>query len=375
MVRSITTRLELKIAILSEAYLPHIGGQEVRYAEMGTALAAMGHAVHVYCIHYPDTTASEETVNGVHVHRRFPTARYMEPRFRAQKRQLLPLLRYALWCRTIVKNNDFDVLICNQWPLAHVMVLPKDKRRKAVLDWCEVRHSFPFPYLQKLLPTFVQSNMAVSTAVAEHIANESRRPVSYTPSGVYVDRYLSAGPEERRDLLYIGRIHEHKNLQLLIDTFAHLRKDGYDGKLLIAGTGPELRSLTKKVAQEGLASQVLFLGRISEDQKVDLLSKASVFVIPSRREGFPRVVAEAMASRLPVATVDYPQNGTKTVVQHYGIGVVSAPQVEALATSVKQILREWQTYSDNAARFRYELDWQYVVRNMLENLTVGEAVT
>lgn len=349
-------------------YLPHVGGQEVRYAEMAEALVAMGHSVDVYCIQCPPNTRPEEVLNGVNIHRRFPSPKYEEPFLKFFKRQPGRVIRYALWCREVVRKGNFDVLICNQWPLAHIVSLPRGKRQCAVIDWCEIRHSFPFPFFQRVLPQFVNSNMGVSPAVAEQISKASGKLVRYTPSGVHVERYLSTAAEQRKDILYVGRITEHKNLELLVDAFVQLRADGFAGRLLIGGTGPQLASLQQYVLSKEVNRGVVLLGHVSEQQKIDLLSKAAVFVIPSRREGFPRVVAEAMASRLPVATVDYPENGTKDVVEQYGLGVVSAPTPEALGDAIRTILNNWEEYSSNAAKFSHELDWAHVLHNMLTNL-------
>lgn len=360
----------MRIAILSELYLPHIGGQEVRYAEMAETLVNMGHSVDVYCIQCPKSASAEEEMNGVRVHRRPASERYTSPLFKPLKRRMLPLLRYSLWCRRVVKENAFDLLIYNQFPLAHVILSPSSKRASALLDWCETRQSIPFPYMQRVLPSLVGANTAVSIAVAGQICAQSGQPVSYVPSGVHVGRYFSAPRMERSGLLFVGRITRHKNLGFLVDAFQKMRSRGYEGTLTIGGSGPELNRLKKKIESAALDAQIKVLGPVSEEEKLNLLAKASVLVIPSRREGFPRVVAEAIASNLPVVTVDYPENGTKSVVEQYRLGLVSGPTSDSLANAILNTIENWDTYSTNADLLRHEMDWRYVVENMLHNLAV-----
>jgi len=99
--------------------------------------------------------------------------------------------------------------------------------------------------------------------------------------------------------------------------------------------------------------------------KIEILARSEILVIPSRREGFPRVVAEAMASGLPTVTVDFPENGTKTVVLQYGIGKVAKPDARELATTVAAVLQDWRTYSEKALEHSKELDWKILVQKLL----------
>jgi len=102
-------------------------------------------------------------------------------------------------------------------------------------------------------------------------------------------------------------------------------------------------------------------------RKVDLLASSLLLVVPSRREGFPRVVAEAMASGLPVVTVDYPENGTAAVVNRYSIGVVTAPLPDELASGCLAAILRWNEFSANGLNASPELDWSRLLRRVLKH--------
>ena len=98
-------------------------------------------------------------------------------------------------------------------------------------------------------------------------------------------------------------------------------------------------------------------GLVDDAEKLQLLASADVFAMPSRREGFPRVVAEAMASGLPVVTSDYPENGTKDVVARYGNGLVVAPGAAALAAGLEAARQRWAELSQRGLAEAAHLDW------------------
>jgi glycosyltransferase involved in cell wall biosynthesis len=126
-----------------------------------------------------------------------------------------------------------------------------------------------------------------------------------------------------------------------------------------------MASVESKSQQSPFREYIDILGFVSDEQKVDLLSSAELLVIPSKREGFPRVVAEAMASGLPVVTVDLPDNGTKDVVRHYGVGLVAKPDPASLARGVTAVSLRWNEYSRAGLAARDSLDWDVVLAEVL----------
>lgn len=328
-------------------------------------LTARGHCVHIYCIGNIPGTIQEEIVDGTVIHRYPQAYGYRQPLLKIFRRSPSAVLKYALSCRSI-DPGDFDCFIFNQWPLAHILLAPPSVRTKAAIDWCEYRNGALFGFFQKYLPRLTSGNVANSLALKHAFEARSGRKFEVLPSGIFLHRYRSAPATERRGILYLGRIERHKNLLLMVSAYESLRSKGYEGSLRIAGTGTALPRLRRIVNGSAAAKKIDLLGAVTPEQKIELLSTAEVFLLTSQREGFPRVIAEAMASGLPVVTVDYPENGARDVVRQYGIGRIADPTSERIAEAVLGVISEWKTYSTACISASSTLSWEVLCDRLLE---------
>jgi len=91
---------------------------------------------------------------------------------------------------------------------------------------------------------------------------------------------------------------------------------------------------------------------------------AAVLGMPSQREGFPRVIAEAMASGLPVVTAKFPENGAKEVVAQYGAGVVCGTELADFAEALLTAQAQWDTFSQAGLVGAQSLDWSGVAHEL-----------
>ena len=337
----------------------------MRYADLSRALARRGHSVDIFCILSEVGSAREEVVGNIRIHRYPAALEYRTPAFKAVRRRPLPLLRYAHWCRSIPADK-FDFILFNQWPLAHIVLAPRSIRAKAAIDWCEFRTGSLFLLLQAYLPRLVPRNVANSLPLKTRLEGISGRSFDFLPSGILPDIYRSKPRSERQGVLYLGRVTEHKNLPLLLSAFEAVAAKGYGGHLRIAGDGPALPAIREWTKSSKIADRVDILGAVDEPAKVDLLANSELLLLTSRREGFPRVVAEAMASGLPVVTADYPENGAKEVVLQYRIGQVAHPTAEALSDAMLRAMEGWNTYSEAGALGSKSLDWEVLVNEFLQ---------
>jgi glycosyltransferase involved in cell wall biosynthesis len=124
-------------------------------------------------------------------------------------------------------------------------------------------------------------------------------PVIFIPNGVEIEpqqRDVPAAPL----VVFVGRLHPIKRLDLLIDAFAAVRQARPDAKMAIAGPD-EAGCRDALVARAGHhADAVTWVGAIDEAQRRNLLGRASALVMCSDSESFGMSVLEAMAAAVPV---------------------------------------------------------------------------
>lgn len=107
-------------------------------------------------------------------------------------------------------------------------------------------------------------------------------------------------------LWYTGRIIPSKCLDILLDSFIQLRKEGLDISLVICGTGhPKLvRQLKKTIQTSGMEDHIVLCGYRNDWHS--LARNADLFVLPSTAEGMPNVLFEAMLLGIPCIVTDIP---------------------------------------------------------------------
>lgn len=148
--------------------------------------------------------------------------------------------------------------------------------------------------------------------------------------------------EDKQILLFLGRIHEVKGCDLLIQALSRLSGKYPDAHLVFAGPDPGnlQKSLAQAAENSGVTNQVTWTGMLDGDMKWAAIYAADALVLPSHHENFSFTVVEAMACSTPVLISD--QVGIWHEVSNYDAGYV-AP---ATLTGTIDSLQSWLQLSD-----------------------------
>lgn len=151
------------------------------------------------------------------------------------------------------------------------------------------------------------------------------------------DQRRSLGlPEQRQLILMVGRLWEQKNPDCLVAAYRRLWAGGDPGAdLVLVGDGERHPELLRAVQAAGLEAHVHFLGWRTDTP--ELLRACDIFVLPSRWEGMPLAILEAMGSGLPVIVSDIP--GNRHLVEDDAQGLLFPSEDDAaLAEALRQLL-------------------------------------
>jgi glycosyltransferase involved in cell wall biosynthesis len=180
---------------------------------------------------------------------------------------------------------------------------------------------------------------------------------------------LTSAATDERYILFLGRLHRIKGLDILLPAFEEVTKSDPKVSLVIAGTpdasySAELESL---LARNTVRDRVRLVGNVSGAQKARLISKATVFALTSYSEALPVAVLEALSAGVPVVITP---NCNLPEVAAAAAGIEVMPEVESTARGLAAILRDQQlreTMGANAKKLALEsFSWDSVGKRVVQ---------
>jgi glycosyltransferase involved in cell wall biosynthesis len=151
---------------------------------------------------------------------------------------------------------------------------------------------------------------------------------------------LKGEPEQPREkiVLAAGRVTWQKGFDLLIDAFEPVAQKHPDWKLRIYGDGARRDRWRRRVIRQGVYNNVFLMG--ATQRLGELMSRASLFALSSRYEGFGMVIVEAMSKGLPVVSFDCPR-GPGEIIDDGRDGIlVPAEDVDAMTRALLELIED-----------------------------------
>lgn len=126
--------------------------------------------------------------------------------------------------------------------------------------------------------------------------------------------------EKKKEIAAVGRIDKNKNQKMLIEAFADIAMDYPDWCVRLYGEGEEAQFLKEYVNEKGLEKQIFFMGQVSN--VAERIKEVSVFVLPSKCEGMPNALIEAMTLGTAVVSTDCPCGGPADLIDNGKNGIL-----------------------------------------------------
>lgn len=123
-----------------------------------------------------------------------------------------------------------------------------------------------------------------------------KEKIVYIPNGISNKFFSKIKTKEKNKALYTGRISPVKNLEVVLHALSLIQDKTLMFELLGPAEEDYLRKLNQIIKERGLSKQVLIVNKIyNQKEQIKKLDSARVFILPSKSEGMPQVLIEAMA--------------------------------------------------------------------------------
>ena len=316
----------LRILMVSFKFYPHVGGSERQGMLLLKYFLRRRCKVGVLTGQWSLHTSRREIIEDVEVMRHFTG-------WNMGNIWGLKLLSKYIYSLTLLYNlfrlrNDFDVFQAQQAHIPGFIVVLAGKLLGKRTFIRVSNASFNSDFL-RLESQFIGGKKFVS-----YMVNHVDRIVSICKAGVIplLERgyseskivFITNGIDlnhmtkkktymQQNKIVFVGRLSEEKGIDTLIDAF-DLMKSKYreNNELLLVGGGRIQSKLEAQVTRLNLTQSIRFVGETDEPEK--WLRDADIFVLPSRCEGLPNALIEAMGHGLPCIATDV--GGTSEILQH-----------------------------------------------------------
>lgn len=311
----------MRILHMINTLAPESGGPPEAVRQLIKGYEEIGAEIEVVCLDHPDAEYIRDIHCPVHALDQSFVGRYSySPR---------------LWRWLKANVNRFDGIVMNGiWSYPGLALRLAAKRsgmhygiftHGALDPW--FNHKYPLKHLKKLLYWPIQYSVLrdavavfFTTTTERDLAKVSFRPSDWksvvVPYGIMepegweeghaeqIESFYRSVPQlrDRRYLLFLGRIHEKKGCDLLIEAYADLASLAPDMDLVMAGPDQAgMRGKLKRRAEQlGVASRIHWPGLLSGEVKWGALKACDALVLPSHQENFGISVVEALCAGRPV---------------------------------------------------------------------------
>jgi len=347
---------------------PAAGGAEVFTHEVAKRLIQKGHEVTIFTSEFPGCQ-KEETIDGVKIIR--------------HGGKYTVYLKAREYYKKYFITEKFDIVIdeINTVPFFTPKFVNRGEKVIALIhqlarEYWLYETPFPVKYVgyyileDGWLKNYVEiPTITVSNSTETDLKALGFKQVYKVSEGINFEP-LDAVPEKEEEptIIYLGRLTRAKRPDHAIKAYKLVKRQVPNAKLWIVGDG-YMRKNLEKMTIEG----VKFFGKVSEQEKIKLLSRAWVLVNPSVREGFGLNIIEANACGTPAIVYNVPGLRDSVINGKTGL-LVENGNIEKFAEVLITILEDeslLKTLSQNSLRYSKNFRWDKAAQkfgNILEKI-------
>ena len=307
----------MNILVFNYEYPPIGGGGGVICKDISEELVKMGNKVTVITSCYKDLEP-EENINGVEINRVKVVNRKKQdvaslqsmfsylPASISKAKQLLKKEYQIINTHFAVPSGPAGQYISTKYNIPNVLSIHGGD----IYDPSKSLSPHKTPILKQIVKNILSKAQRVVAQSSDTRKNaisyyNLKREVDIIPLGIKpnqfqaIDKPRLGFPNDKVIFCTVGRLVKRKNIPELLEIFSSIQSH-IPSELIIIGDGPEYSGLKDIISQKGLEKNIHLLGRVSDEEKFQILSGSDIYVSTAMHEGFGIVFLEAMECGLPV---------------------------------------------------------------------------
>lgn len=364
--------------MVTEFCVPYYnGGGEHRYYAMAKRLVELGHEVDMITMNITDK--EHEVRDGINIYHIGPKIENIP--YRSPKAFIHYFFSVSNWIRT----HNYDVIDAQAYsPLLSSTLASKLKRTPIIGviydtsttnndQWLQSKNTASL--MEKILLKLPYNKiLTISPAtrrslVEDFSVNEDNIELLYC--GVDIKKYDSVEDVEanKNRIIFIGRLAPHKHVDDLLNILPNIKKSIPDVSLTVVGRGQQKEELLELASTNQVEDIVTFKQDLTDEELITEIKKSSILVLPSTREGFGLVLAEANCCNKPV--ISYASGGTKDVIEDGYNGFLVKPRdTDKLQEQIIKLLSDDDLRntmgSNGRKRVETYFDWDKITEEYVE---------
>ncbi|MDO5016510.1 MAG: glycosyltransferase [Eubacteriales bacterium] len=375
----------MRIGIFTDAYVPQIGGVSTASQLIKNHLNALGHEAYVITTTEKNTPEEKNVI-------RIPSLPFFsekrvggnfDPKISQEVKELkLDLVHtqteygVGLMGKGLAKQQGI--------PHIHTFHTLYDNWMYGQLGENGFSH-FIVRAMNKYLRYFLKNcdEIIVPTPKAKAFVEgyELGKTLTILPTGIELDKFFRAGenhkrrqdlrkeygiPEDAFSLLYVGRISQEKKIDVVLEHFFPLLRQGEEIYFFIVGSGPKLDEYRHWVDRERLGKYIKLVGSVPIDQVQDYYAVGDVFVCASESETQGLTYIEALATGLPILVYPDPCLDQVFLDGVNGLSFTNAKEFSEAVLNIKNTPDQYQRLSEGAKKYSQKYSVDHFINNLIE---------